>query len=180
MKTPILALLNGPANAITFYIYGGGPGGYFYSGRGSAAIGMALRRMELGVAHAWQKSFAEDPKRIRLAVLAAGVIGDPISVPWFMSLMGQLPLARVAREAFYTITGAHLAYRDLERKPPEDFNAGPTEDPKDENVEMDPDDNLPWPEPRLVEKWWEKNRAQFQSGTRYLLGKPMTVQLRAH
>jgi uncharacterized protein (TIGR02270 family) len=73
------------------------------------------------------------------------------------------------------ITGVDLAYRDLERKPPEDFNAGPTEDPKDENVEMDPDDNLPWPEPALVQKWWDKNRGQFQSGTRYLLGKPMTV-----
>jgi len=69
-----------------------------------------------------------------------------------------------------------LAYRDLERKPPEDFNAGPTEDPKDENVEMDPDDNLPWPEPALVQKWWDKNRGQFQTGTRYLLGKPMTVE----
>jgi len=41
---------------------------------------------------------------------------------------------------------------------------------------MDPDDNLPWPELALVQKWWDKNRGQFQNGTRYLLGKPMTVE----
>ena len=40
---------------------------------------------------------------------------------------------------------------------------------------MDPDDNLPWPEPALVQKWWDKNRGQFQNGTRYLMGKPMTI-----
>ena len=97
-------------------------------------------------------------------------------MPWLISLMGQLPLARLAGDAFTMITGVDLAYRDLQRKPPEDFNAGPTEDPKDENLEMDPDDNLPWPEPALVQKRWDKNRGQFQSGTRYLLGKPMNVE----
>ena len=43
-------------------------------------------------------------------------------------------------------------------------------------MEMDPDDNLPWPEPALVQKWWEKNRSQFHNGTRYLLGKPMALE----
>jgi uncharacterized protein (TIGR02270 family) len=145
------------------------------SPRAAAAAAMASRRMDLSAAQSWQKWLASDPKRIRLAILTAGVVGDPSSVPWLISLMGQLPLARPAGEAFTSITGVDLAYRDLERKPPEDFNAGPTEDPKDENVDMDPDDNLPWPEPALVQKWWEKNRGQFQNGTRYLLGKPMSV-----
>jgi uncharacterized protein (TIGR02270 family) len=145
------------------------------SGRTSVAASLALRRMDPAAAQSWQKRLAGDPKRIRLAILAAGVIGDASFVPWLISLMGQLPLARLAGEAFTMITGVDLAYRDLERKPPEDFHAGPTEDPKDENVEMDQDDSLPWPEPTLVQKWWEKNRGQFQSGTRYLLGKPMSV-----
>ena len=144
------------------------------SPREVAAAGLALRRMDLSAAQSWQKQLAADPKRIRLAIVAAGVIGDPALVPWLISLMGQLPLARLAGESFTMITGVDLAYRDLERKPPEDFDAGPTEDPNDENVELDPDDNLPWPEPTLVQKWWDKNRGQFQSGTRYLMGKPMT------
>lgn len=146
------------------------------SPRAIAAAGLALRRMDLAAAHSWQKRFAEDAKRIRFAITAAGVIGDPVAVPWLISLMRQLPLARLAGESFTMITGVDLAYRDLERKPPEDFNAGPTEDPKDENVDMDPDDNLPWPEPTLVQNWWDKNRGGFQSGTRYLLGKPMTQE----
>jgi uncharacterized protein (TIGR02270 family) len=140
-----------------------------------AAAMLVLRRMDLGAAQSWQKRLSGDPKRIRLAISAAGVIGNPSYVPWLISLMGQLPLARLAGESFTMITGVDLAYRDLERKPPEDFNAGPTEDPNDENVEMDPDDNLPWPEPALVQKWWDKNRGRFQDDTRYLLGKPMNL-----
>lgn len=146
------------------------------SPRAMAAAGLGLRRMDLATAQSWQKYLAGDPKRIRLAINAAGVIGDPNAIPWLISLMTQLPLARLAGESFTMITGIDLAYRDLERKPPEDFNAGPTEDPKDENVDMDPDDNLPWPEPALVQKWWDKNRGQFQNGTRNLLGKPMTQE----
>jgi hypothetical protein len=40
----------------------------------------------------------------------------------------------------------------LEGKKPEGFEAGPTENPEDENVKMDPDDNLPWPDPALILK----------------------------
>jgi uncharacterized protein (TIGR02270 family) len=138
------------------------------------AASLVARRMDLAAAASWQKSLAGNPKHLRQAIMVAGAVGDPVFVPWLISLMGQLPLARPAGESFTMITGVDLAYRDLERKPPEDFNAGPTEDPKDENVEMDPDDNLPWPEPALVQKWWDKNRGQFQAGTRYLLGKPMS------
>jgi hypothetical protein len=32
------------------------------------------------------------------------------------------------------------------------------------------------PNRRSSQKWWDKNRSQFQTGTRYLLGKPMTVE----
>jgi uncharacterized protein (TIGR02270 family) len=145
------------------------------SRRASAAAGVLLRKLDSTSALAWQKRLTTKPGWLRLAITGAGVIGDPSAVPWLIPLMGQLPLARLAGEAFTSITGVDLAYRDLERKPPEDFNAGPTEDPQDENVEMDPDDNLPWPEPALVQKWWDKNRGQFQNGTRYLLGKPMTI-----
>src|SRR5207245_1295775 len=121
------------------------------SSRAASAAGMALRRMDASAALAWQKRLAGSPKHLRLAIIAAGVIGDPSFVPWLMSLMGQLPLARLAGESFTFITGVDLAYQDLERKPPEDFNAGPTEDPKDENVAMDPDDNLPWPDPATAD-----------------------------
>jgi uncharacterized protein (TIGR02270 family) len=133
-----------------------------------------MRRLPPSEALVWQKKLSQRPEFLRLAIIAAGHLGDPELIPWLMQQMKLLPLARPAGEAFTTITGVDLAYRDLETKPPENFNAGLTEDPKDENVEMDPDDNLPWPEPALVQKWWDKNRSQFQNGTRYLIGKPMT------
>jgi uncharacterized protein (TIGR02270 family) len=144
--------------------------------RSTAAAAMAVRRLELPAALSWQKRLATNSKLLRTAMVVAGAIGDPASVPWLISLMDQLPLARLAGQSFTMIVGIGLAYRDLERKPPEDFHAGPTEDPNDENVEMDPDDNLPWPEPKLVANWWQKNQGQFQSGTRYLCGRPMTIE----
>jgi len=39
---------------------------------------------------------------------------------------------------------------------------------------MDPDEDLPWPEPDLIAEWWNKNKGSFQNGTRYLLGKPIS------
>ncbi len=140
------------------------------------ALQLAVRRMDVEAAKVWQAALAKSKDRLRLAILAAGAIGDPEFIPWLIGQMKFLPLARVAGEAFTMIAGVDLAYRDLERKPPEDFKAGPTEDTKDENVAMDPDDNLPWPEPALVQKWWEKNQGQFRNGTRHLLGKPMTAE----
>ncbi len=142
--------------------------------RQAEAVQMVARRSPPSEAKAWQKRLAQRPRLLRLAISAVGHFGDPEAIPWLIERMKVLPLARLAGEAFTFITGVDLAYQDLERKPPEDFNAGPTEDPKDENVEMDPDDNLPWPESALVEKWWGKNRNQFQNGARYLLGKPLT------
>jgi uncharacterized protein (TIGR02270 family) len=137
---------------------------------------LLARRLSLADAKVWQKKLSQNLSQRRLAIITAGAIGDPEFIPWLIDQMKIPPLARPAGEALTMITGVDLAYRDLERKPPEDFQSGPTEDPNDENVEMDPDDNLPWPEPALLQKWWEQNRSQFQSGTRYLLGKPMTVE----
>ncbi|HZU36110.1 MAG TPA: hypothetical protein VFA18_09385, partial [Gemmataceae bacterium] len=57
---------------------------------------------------------------------------------------------------------------------------GPTEDPADENVAMDADDNLPWPNPPAIEKWWKANQAGFARGTRHLLGKPLTPEWLQH
>src|SRR5664279_5087615 len=102
-------------------------------------------------------------------------MGDPEAIPWLIQQMKPLPLARLAGEAFTMITGADLAYRDLEGKPPEGFIAGAGEDPKDENVQMDPDDNLPWPEPPLLHKWCDQPHGQFPNVTRHLPGKPMTT-----
>jgi uncharacterized protein (TIGR02270 family) len=82
--------------------------------------------------------------------------------------------ARLAAEAFSLITGVDMTALNLEGSPPEDFHSGPTDDPDDENVDMDPDDGLPWPDPDKVEKWWTANAHRFQKGVRYFMGAPVT------
>lgn len=143
-------------------------------GRQERALDLLIRRLPLSDAKAFQKELSRQAESKPAAILAAGFLGDPESITWLLEQMHVLPLARRAGEAFTSITGVDLAYHDLERKELPDFSAGPTEDPDDENIAPDPDENLPWPDPVLVQKWWEQNRARLSTGTRYLLGKPIT------
>ncbi len=146
-----------------------------HSKREQACV-VALRRMSIDQAQAWLKSLASSPKTLRLAVYAAGVIGDPANIPWLIQQMADPNMARMAGESFTSITGIDLAYDDLDIDKPEGFEAGPTENPEDENVDMDPDEDLPWPNPQLIEKWWFAHRLEFTNGTRYLCGQPMTIE----
>jgi uncharacterized protein (TIGR02270 family) len=50
--------------------------------------------------------------------------------------------------------------------------SGSNDDPEDENVALDEDDRLPWPEPAKVGEWWTRNKARFSVGTAYFLGQP--------
>jgi uncharacterized protein (TIGR02270 family) len=143
--------------------------------RWEAALQVALRRMGTSAARTCQEELSRSNALLRLAVQAAGIIGDPVAVSWLLEQMGVPTLARIAGEAFSMITGVHIAYQKLEGEPPEGLEAGPTEDPEDENVEMDLDRDLYWPNAELVTHWWRKNRTQFQTGARYLCGKPITT-----
>jgi uncharacterized protein (TIGR02270 family) len=142
----------------------------------SPALQTLMRRLPPADAKAWQQRLATTLPESRAAVEAAGIFGDPESIPWLIERMRLPELARLAGEAFTTITGAGIAYRDLEGAWPEGYQAGPTESPEDDHVEPDPDENLPWPHPGLVASWWEKNRTLFAPGTRHICGKPMTAE----
>jgi uncharacterized protein (TIGR02270 family) len=141
---------------------------------------MALRRMSVADGHSWIRELASQSERQRLAVIGAGPLGDPASIPWLIEHMAVPKLARVAGESFSMITGVDISYEDLEGKWPEGFEAGPTENPEDEDVALDPDEDLPWPNPELIDQWWSKNKSRFRSGTRYLLGKPISVEQCQH
>lgn len=139
------------------------------------ALETAMRRAEPSAAKNWCRNLAKEADTVRLAVRGAGAAGDPSEVPWLIEQMKLPALARAAGESFTTITGVDIAYEDLEGERPEDFESGPTEDPADEDVEMDPDENLPWPDPELIQKWWQSNRHSYKPGTRYLHGQAITV-----
>lgn len=123
---------------------------------------------------AWVRQLMQQPQQRRMVIQAVGLLGDPVSIPWLIQQMHDLPHARVAGEAFSLITGADLALLDLELRDTPDYDAGPNDDPADANVAMDADENLPWPDPQLVEAWWHKERGAFHNGQGYLLGRPLS------
>jgi len=136
------------------------------------AVELVLRVMEMPRAHALLQRFAQDAKDIRFLIRGAGIAGDPKYVPWLIKQMEDVKLTRLAGESFSTLTGLDLAYLDFDRKPPENFESGPNDNPDDPNVEMDEDDGLPWPDPEKCAAWWNANKHRFQEGVRYFMGKP--------
>ena len=120
------------------------------------------------------QKLASDPAQVRLLIEGSGIVGDPAYVPWLVKHMTDDKKARVAGEAFTLITGADLALLDLERKPPEEFESGPNDDPNDTNVAMEDDDGLPWPDAEKIDAWWASNGSRFQNGVRYFMGAPVT------
>lgn len=108
-----------------------------------------------------------------MAIKVAGAVGDPVAGPWLLECMDDTDLARPAGEAFRAITGVDLVDEQLEAEWPDGFDAGPTEDPADNNVAMDADEDLPWPDPERVRSWWDKNVDRFARDTRHLLGMPI-------
>lgn len=137
------------------------------------ALHMALRRMDLSAAHAWRGELARGSNRAQAAVIGAGVIGDPESLPWLIEQMSVPALSRAAGEAFTMITGVDLAAAHLNREQPAGFEPGPNDDPEDENVELDPDEFLAWPNVDAVAEWLSSNLSSFQAGRRYLAGYPI-------
>ncbi len=112
----------------------------------------------------------DKPDHVRDALRCAGTVGDPRLVPWLIAQMDEPRRSRLAGEAFSTITGLDLAWLDLERKPPQGFDPGPGDAPQDDDVAMDEDDGLPWPDPQKIHAWWEVNGHGFQAGERYFMG----------
>jgi len=140
------------------------------------ALVLAVRRMTPAAAAAWREKLARTPETLRQAVIAAGAAGDPDAVPWLLDQTALPAVARVAGEALAMITGVDLAYQDLDGDQPEGFEAGPNDDPEDENVEPDPDEDLPWPHPGRARGWWESQKSRFTSGKRYLIGREIAAE----
>ncbi len=138
------------------------------------AFRLALQAMTTTAAHGFLQQLAANPQHARWLIQGSGIAGEPAYVPWLLKRMRELPAARLAGEAFSTITGIHLSQVALDQPAPENFEAGPSDDPDDSDVEMDPDDGLPWPDVQKIDKWWAANASRFAPGTRYFAGAPVT------
>lgn len=141
----------------------------------AAPVSEGQQRVSTRAPHA-----AGDDAALRLLVKGCASVGCPSCVPWLLELMSGQTHARLAGEAFSLITGADLEALDLERAPPDDVQLGPGDDPQDDDVALDEDEGLPWPDGQRVSVWWQANRARFQTGRRHLLGAPPTWEQALH
>ena len=133
------------------------------SAYGQRACDVAVRRMDRAGALQWLQWLASQKDTGRWAISGYGALGDPQIVPLLMEMMQVPAQARPAAEAFSMITGVDIAHEDLEGEPPAGFEAGPTEDADDENVAMDPDEDLPWPGVESIQQWWHEHGRDFKS-----------------
>ncbi len=140
------------------------------------ALQLAPRALEASAAQAWLKGLVADPKHLRSVVVASGVRGDPHYAPWLIRQMETPEVARVAGEAFSMITGVDLADEDLEGEGPDEPEAEFDEESAVDDIAMDPDEDLPWPDPKRVRLWWDANKARFEAGTRNLAGQVITAE----
>jgi uncharacterized protein (TIGR02270 family) len=138
------------------------------------AFRLALQALDIQAGHALLQRLASDVNELRSVIQGSGIVGDPAYVPWLIGHMAGDPVARLAGEAFALITGADIGTLELERDRPEHADAGPTDDPDDSNVSMDPDADLRWPDQRKVERWWAANNSRFRPGQRCFMGAPVT------
>ena len=138
------------------------------------ALRLVLKLVDAPRANELLKTLAKDAANIRLLIHGAGIAGGPYYVPWLIKQMEDLKLTRLAGESFSFISGLDLAYLDLDRKPPENFESGPNDNPDDPDVSMDPDDRLPWPDSVKIQAWWDANKPRFTDGVHYFMGAPVT------
>src|SRR5205085_11399091 len=45
---------------------------------------------------------------------------------------------------------------------------------EDDNVDVDVDGALPWPDAAKVERWWRDQSHRFHTGARYFMGAPVS------
>jgi uncharacterized protein (TIGR02270 family) len=166
------ALFNGHKDAVNHLQNIAETGGKF----ADRAVQMAARRLNPNDTRIWIKRLVRELGQERIAIIAAGAFADPEGIPFLIDQMKVPKLARVAAESFTLITGASAGVERLGGEKPEGFESGPTDDPADDDVAMDPDLNLPWLDPTAVKKWWNGHQGNFAKRTRYLLGQPITVE----
>lgn len=134
--------------------------------QGDRALALALLASSADAAGSLARSFtpqakaqpADKTQRRRL-IRALGLLGDARFVPWLIEHMAEPEITRICGESFCWITGADLARMDLETLQAPPLPEQPTADPDDDDVSLDEDESLPWPDAGKVQAWWSKQAA---------------------
>lgn len=128
------------------------------------AIHIAFRVLPVDQARQWISEMAKDETLGRAVIQATAVLGDPHVVNWLIQMMKEPASARVAGEAITMITGIDLIQHSLTK-------AMPNNGVDDDNVAMDEDDKLPWPDAEKIAMLWQQQGRNFIIGQRYFMGQ---------
>jgi uncharacterized protein (TIGR02270 family) len=161
------------------------------TGQGEAALPqqdlhrLALLAMPLDAAREQVRALAPraetDPVVRRRMMRMTAWVGDPQVVPWLIHFMADDRWARLAGECLSLISGVDLALQGLERDAQAPVpETGPGDDPEQDDVALDEDDSLPWPDQARVQAWWQAQSARFVTGQRYFMGEPIGPAQDAH
>jgi uncharacterized protein (TIGR02270 family) len=147
--------------------------------RSAAAAPGENRRLALGLLaispdpkdRDFVRAKATEPETARDGVWALGFCADVPAVDALIQAMANPETAKIAGEAFTSITGVPLV--GILAKPgktvgPEVQEVGPDDPPPVVRA----DDYLAEPNPEAVAKWWGRERARFNPVLRYLGGQP--------
>ena len=136
------------------------------------ALETACRAMPRPDAWEWHAELSGREETQRSAIVVAGILGDADLVPWLVDRTMEPAYGRIAGEALTALLGWDLTERPLEGEAPADFSPPPSDDPEEEEVAVDPDEPLPWPNPDALRERWNDERAGLPPGTRWLRGNP--------
>lgn len=133
------------------------------------ALDLAARASHVQTSATQIDALRANPSTTIAAIDAACATGDPRHIPWLVELLETPELARRATLALCTITGIDLQAEQAEGDAP------PRDEDDDDNLELDPEADLLWPEPRVLAGLCRQKLAQLTAGQRYLLGQPIAA-----
>jgi len=136
------------------------------------AIDLAFRALPLEDARRWIGQLSAIPQQSRNVIKATAALGDPHAVSWLIGQMRIPNNSRLAGEAFTLITGINLEEHKLALDElPNLDNQLPNDNPDDDNVDMNEDDRLPFPDVDKISAIWQKYQQRFVAGQRYIMGQ---------
>ncbi|MCP4474437.1 MAG: TIGR02270 family protein, partial [Gammaproteobacteria bacterium] len=140
------------------------------------AIHIAFRSLPVDQGRQWIAELGQDSEQARAVIIATGVLGDPHAVNWLISKMEQAEVSKLAAESFSYITGIDLLRNELTSETPPKLASQPNDDPDDDNIKLDEDENLPWPDIDKVKSIWVNHGRNFIAGKRYFMGREITTE----
>jgi uncharacterized protein (TIGR02270 family) len=113
---------------------------------------------------------------IRGAIVSLGYLGYVAAMDALIRCAADPELARPAGQAVQTLVGVNLEKENLALKGKAAAAGTAVEADDGDEWQIDPDEDLPIPDPEKLKEWWRKNSSRFDTNTRYRHGRPCGLQ----